>query len=160
MLRVLRDLLWWRYQTPSTHAFRLPPLQRTQERGTHCVADADEIKSLGHPPPVVGTNSCWWNGSGMEQYPTVQGSTWTVGRGGAGHDQYGLDTVGYGMGVVNLIQTQGGPHGIQFPCTINIHQSINYDGIDLYVTNLLTQTISSTTVNVCRAGVCSGTIPY
>jgi len=53
MLRVLRDLLWWRYQTPSTHAFRLPPLQRTQERGTHCVADADKIKSLGHPPFYV-----------------------------------------------------------------------------------------------------------
>jgi hypothetical protein len=29
--------------------------------------------------PVVGTNTCWWNGSGMVQYPTVQGSTLTVG---------------------------------------------------------------------------------
>lgn len=26
-----------------------PPLQRTQERGTHRVADAGEIKSLCHP---------------------------------------------------------------------------------------------------------------
>jgi hypothetical protein len=37
---------------------------------------------------------------------------------------------------------------------------MNYDGIDLYVTNLLTQTVGSNTVQVCRAGVCSGTIPY
>ena len=29
---------------------RLPPLQRTQERGTHRAADAHEINGLGHPP--------------------------------------------------------------------------------------------------------------
>ena len=33
---------------------RLPPLQRTQERGTHRVAHAGEIKSLGHPPYLGG----------------------------------------------------------------------------------------------------------
>ena len=110
--------------------------------------------------PVIGVNSCWWSGSNMEQYPTVEGSTWTVGQGSAGHNQYGLDTVGYGSGVVNLIQTQGAAHGVEFPCTIDIYQSMNYENVDLYVTNLLTQTVGSNTVNVCRAGVCSGTIHY
>jgi hypothetical protein len=116
--------------------------------------------SVTESSPVIGVNACWWSSSGMAQYPTVQGSTWTVASGNAGHNQYGFDTVGYGSGVVNLIQTQGPAHGVEFPCTINIHQSINYDGIDLYVTNLLSQTVGSNTVQVCRAGVCSGSIPY
>jgi len=79
-----------------------------------------------------------------------------VGRrpGDAGHNQYGLDTVGYGSGIVNLIQTQGAAHDVEFPCAINIYQSMNYDGIDLYVTNLLTQTVGSNTVQVC-APVCA-----
>lgn len=34
--------------------FRLPPLQTTQERGTHCVGNASEIKKPGPPaPPLV-----------------------------------------------------------------------------------------------------------
>jgi hypothetical protein len=61
---------------------------------------------------------------------------------------------------VNLIQTQGAAHGVEFPCNIDIYQSINYDGIDPYVTNLLEQTVGSNTVTVCRAGVCSGTIRF
>ncbi len=109
----------------------------------------------------VGTNSCWWNGSNLAQYPVVQGSTWVVDQGGdAAHNQYGLDTVGYGYATVNRIQTQGAAHGVEFPCAVTIYQSMNYAGIDLYVTNLLTQTIGSNTVTVCRAGVCSGTIQY
>jgi hypothetical protein len=111
--------------------------------------------------PVVGTNTCWWSGSNMVQFPVVQGSTWVVDQGGdAGHNQYGLDTVGYGSAVVNLIQTQGAAHDVEFPCVVTIYQSMNYSGIDLYVTNLLTQTIGSNTVMVCRAGVCSATIQY
>ena len=116
--------------------------------------------SVTESSPVIGSNACWWSGSNMEQYPTVAGSTWVVDQGDAGHNQYGLDTVGYGSGVVNLIQTQGAAHDVEFPCNIYIYQSMNYDGIDLYVTNLLTQTVGSNTVRVCRAGVCSGTIPY
>ena len=38
---------------------RLPPLQRTQERGTHRAADADEIKSLGHPPLIASFWLIW-----------------------------------------------------------------------------------------------------
>ena len=116
--------------------------------------------SVTESNPVIGSNACWWSGSNMEQCPTVAGSTWVVDQGDAGHNQYGLDTVGYGSGVVNLIQTQGAAHDVEFPCNIYIYQSMNYDGIDLYVTNLLTQTVGSNTVQVCRAGVCSSTIPY
>ena len=117
--------------------------------------------SVTESSPVLGTNACWWSTSGMVQYPVVQGDTWVVDQGGsAEHNQYGKDTIGFESGVVNLIQTQGAAHGVEFPCAINIHQSMNYDGIDLYVTNLLTQTVGSSTVTVCRAGVCSSTIPF
>jgi len=50
MLRVPCDLLCGAIKRPRRMHSRLPPLQRTQERGTHRVADAGEIKSLGHPP--------------------------------------------------------------------------------------------------------------
>jgi len=33
---------------------RYPPSQKKREgRGTHCVADASKLKSLGHPPDTV-----------------------------------------------------------------------------------------------------------
>jgi hypothetical protein len=116
--------------------------------------------SVTESSPVIGSNQCWWSGSGMVQYPVVAGSTWIVDTGDAGHNQYGLDTVGFGNGVVNLIQTQGPAHDVEFPCDIYIYQSMNYDGIDLYVTNLLSQKIGSNTVTVCRAGECSSSINY
>jgi hypothetical protein len=56
---------------------------------------------------------------------------------------YGLDTVGFHYRVVGLIQQQGPAHGVEFPCNVYIYQSMNYDGIDLYVTNLLQQAIGS-----------------
>jgi hypothetical protein len=35
-------------------AFVVPALRKKREgRGTHCVGDASEIKSLGHPPDLV-----------------------------------------------------------------------------------------------------------
>ncbi|HEY6770659.1 MAG TPA: hypothetical protein VI386_38435, partial [Candidatus Sulfotelmatobacter sp.] len=124
-------------------------------------ASSYDNHSVTESSPVLGTNSCWWSTSGMVQYPKVQGSTWIVDQGGsAGHNQYGLDTIGFESGVINLIQTQGPAHGVEFPCVINIYQLMDYDGFDLYVTNLLTQTIGSNNVQVCRAGVCSGTIPF
>jgi hypothetical protein len=110
--------------------------------------------------PVLGVNACYWSGSNMEQFPTVAGDTWVVNSGDAGDDQYGLDTVGYGSGVVNLIQTQGPEHDVEFPCYVDIYQLMTYDGMVPYVTNLLEQTIGSNTVNVCRAGVCSGSISF
>ena len=156
--------------------FRLPPFAKNAKDGapilllmtgrskawaTRPSTYSYDNNSVTESSPVLGTNACWWSTSGMVQYPTVQGSTWVVDQGGdAGHNQYGLDTFGFESGVVNLIQTQGAAHDVEFPCAINIYQAMNYDGIDLYVTNLLTQTVGSNTVQVCRAGVCSGTIPY
>lgn len=114
--------------------------------------------------PSAGTNSCWWKGSGMVQYPTVIGSTWTVGQSPAPHDGYGLDGIGFSSGVVNLIQTQGAANGVSFPCVVTIYQEMTYEGdadtFYVYAENVLTQTITSNTVNVGRAGVCSGTIPF
>jgi hypothetical protein len=43
---------------PVAYAFAVPALRKEREgRGTHCVADASEIKSLGHPP-VAGHVAC------------------------------------------------------------------------------------------------------
>lgn len=114
--------------------------------------------------PSPGANSCWWQGSGMVQNPTVVGSTWTVGQSPAPHDGYGLDGIGFASGVVNLIQTQGGANGVSFPCVVTIYQEMTYEGdantFFAYAENVLTQTIGSNTVKVCRAGVCSPTIPF
>ena len=150
----------------------MPSSEITEFSGTILITQGQFLMTLepstnsydGHQvtekSPVIGSNTCWWSGSGINQYPTVQGSTWLVNQGSAGHNQYGLDTVGFESGVVNLIQQQGAAHGVEFPCVVNIYQSMTYDTIDLYVTNLQTQTIGSNTVKVCRAGVCSGTIPF
>jgi hypothetical protein len=63
----------------------------TQVEGTYQINAGQFLMTLEPPTPnydghsdmesspVVGTNTCWWNGSGMVQYPTVQGSTLTVG---------------------------------------------------------------------------------
>jgi hypothetical protein len=87
----------------------------------------------------------------MEEYPVVEGSTWIVDNNGIGVSKYGLDTVGYEYGVVNLIQTQGPQNGVKFPCNIYIYQHMTYDSSDFYSANLLTQTVTSTTVQVCRS---------
>jgi len=41
-------------------------------------ASSYDGNSVTESSPVIGTNACWWNGSNMEQYPTVAGSTWVV----------------------------------------------------------------------------------
>lgn len=65
---------------------------------------------------------------------------------------------------MNYIQTQGPAHGVIFPCLMTIYQEMTYEEdastFYAYAENVLTQTIGSNTVSVCRAGVCSGTIPY
>ncbi|HLW84484.1 MAG TPA: hypothetical protein VKR60_04660 [Candidatus Sulfotelmatobacter sp.] len=47
---------------------------------------------------------------------------------------------------------------------MTIYQEMTYEEdastFYAYAENVLTQTIGSNTVSVCRAGVCSGTIPY
>jgi hypothetical protein len=80
------------------------------------------------------------------------------------HDGYGLDGVGFSSGVVNLIQTQGAVNGVSFPCVVTIYQEMTYEGdantFYVYAENVLTQTITSSTVKVCRAGVCGPTIQF
>ncbi|HUC29958.1 MAG TPA: hypothetical protein VMR80_10255 [Candidatus Acidoferrum sp.] len=164
------DITWQPQQPVQVES--VPSSEITEFSGTILITQGQFLMTLepstnsydGHQvtekSPVIGSNTCWWSGSGINQYPTVQGSTWLVNQGSAGHNQYGLDTVGFESGVVNLIQQQGAAHGVEFPCVVNIYQSMTYDTIDLYVTNLQTQTIGSNTVKVCRAGVCSGTIPF
>lgn len=118
--------------------------------------------------PAPGTNTCWWPGTNPSaQYPMVTGSTWTVGQGGNGHNQYGGDGIGYTSAAVNEIQQDGPAHGIDFPCTLTWYQEMTYEGdantFYNYTNNVLTQTIGSNSasgVKVCRAGVCTNTIPF
>ena len=113
-----------------------------------------------------GSDTCWWSTAnpGIPQYPSVVGSTWTVGQSPAPHNGYGLDGIGLTSAGVNYIQTQAGQHGVNFPCALTWYQGMSYEcdanTFYSYAQNVLTQTIGSNTVNVCRAGKCSGTIPF
>jgi hypothetical protein len=111
-----------------------------------------------------GRNTCYWPGASMPQYPSVAGSSWLVGGNGSAHNQYGLDSIGFSSAGVNYIQTNAPAHGVNFPCVVTFYQEMSYecDASTYYVysQNTPTQTIGSNTVNVCRAGVCTGTIPF
>jgi hypothetical protein len=101
----------------------------TQVEGTYQINAGQSLITLeprtpnydGHSDmessPVVGTKTCWWNGSGMVQYPTVQGSTLTVGQRRA--QPIRRRHVGFGYGVINLIQTLGAAPAAKFPCTVS-----------------------------------------
>ena len=52
MLLVPFDLLCSGVLKRSAQAFSTPALRKVREgRGTRCLGDASEVKSLGHPPP-------------------------------------------------------------------------------------------------------------
>jgi hypothetical protein len=114
--------------------------------------------------PQSGTNECWWPGAPITQNPVVVGSEWDVGQNGNGHDQYGLDSIGFNGSDVNYIQSNGPDHDLDFPCTMTIYQEMSYETdantFVVYVENTLTQTIGSNTVQVCRAGVCTSVLPW
>ena len=113
---------------------------------------------------ATGTNSCYWTGANMVQYPSVSGDTWLVGGDGSSHNHYGLDSIGFASDAVNYIQQNAPEHDVDMPCVVTFYQLMAFE-IDAntyqgYVQNVLTQTIGSNTVNVCRAGVCTGTIQF
>jgi hypothetical protein len=111
-----------------------------------------------------GSNTCYWPGAQIPQYPSVQGSDWTVGENGSSHNQYGVDSIGFDYTGVNYIQTQAPDHDIDMPCVVTFYQQMKYEcdanTFFAYAYNVDTQTIGSNTVKVCRAGVCTGTIPF
>jgi len=108
-----------------------------------------------------GTNTCWWPGANFVQYPSVVGSYWTVGQNGSAHDQYGLDSIGFPYPTVSTIQSQAPEHDIDFPCVVTIYQEMTYDLFYDYAENKDTQTIGSTTVQVCRTPqVCTPVIQF
>lgn len=100
----------------------------------------------------------------MVQYPSVAGSYWTVGANGSSHNQYGIDSIGFDSAGVNYIQTNAPENDIELPCVVTFYQQMTYEHdantFFAYANNVDTQTIGSTTVNVCRAGVCTGTIQF
>jgi hypothetical protein len=113
----------------------------------------------------TGTDTCYWAGANIANPPSVAGSTWTVGSGtGIGHNQYGVDSIGFPSTGVLYIQQNAAEHDVDFPCVVTFYQEMTYEtDADTwweFAENVDTQTIGSNTVKVCRAGVCTGTIPF
>lgn len=55
-------------------------------------------------------------------------------------------------------------HDVDFPCVVTFYQQMSFE-IDAntyqgYAKNVDTQAIGGNTVTVCRAGVCTGKIPF
>ena len=113
---------------------------------------------------ATGTDTCYWPGANLTNPPSVLGSTWTVGENGSSHNQYGVDSIGFNSVGVNYIQQNAAEHDVDFPCVVTFYQEMTYE-VDAntffdYADNVDTQTIGSNTVTVCRAGVCTGAIPF
>jgi len=112
----------------------------------------------------TGTDTCYWAGAKIANPPSVVGSSWLVGENGSGHNQYGVDSIGFDYTGVNYIQQNAAQNGIEFPCVVTFYQEMTYEtAADTwweYAENIDTQTIGSNTVKVCRAGVCTATIPF
>ena len=83
-----------------------------------------------------------------------------VGENGSAHDQYGVDSIGFPYDTVNTIQNEAPEHDVDLPCVVTFYQEMMYALFYDYAENVDTQTISYNTVSVCRAGVCTGTIPF
>jgi hypothetical protein len=112
----------------------------------------------------TGTDTCYWAGAKIANPPSVVGSSWLVGENGSGHNQYGVDSIGFDYTGVNYIQQNAAQNGIDFPCVVTFYQEMTYEtAADTwweYAENIDTQTIGSNTVKVCRADVCTAAIPF
>jgi hypothetical protein len=114
---------------------------------------------------ATGTDNCYWPGANITNPPSVEGSTFLVGSGtGISNNQYGIDSIGFPSTGVNYIQQNAEEHDVDFPCVVTFYQQMSFE-IDAntyqgYAQNVDTQTIGGNTVKVCRAGVCTGTIPF
>jgi hypothetical protein len=114
---------------------------------------------------ATGTDTCFWPGANITNPPSVAGSTWLVGSGtGISTNQYGIDSIGFPSTGVNYIQQNAEEHDIDFPCVVTFYQQMSFETdantYQGYAENVDTQTIGGNTVTVCRAGVCTGTIPF
>ena len=127
---------------------RVPPLQRTQGRGTHSRIIGEETKTEGRA---------------TRQYPQVKGSSWTVAGGdvAGNHNYWGYDNVGYLSSTgPAYIRSNGPAHGVSIPCTQTLYQNMfmycNGANPTNYINDTLTITVNQgTSVTNCRAGVCS-----
>lgn len=109
-----------------------------------------------------GTNSCYWSGSNLPQFPGVQGSQWSVGTvaGVPEHNHWGLDSIGWNLSDLDNIVQNGPSHGVTFPCVATIHQGMqimcNANTFWQYRTDDITITVEKNpnSEEVCRAGEC------
>jgi hypothetical protein len=77
---------------------------------------------------VYGVDNCWFNGSGFDPLPPVNGH-WTVGGGQeAGHTNYwGYDEIGFDNSELNEIQYYGPANGVKMPCTLTVYQQMQIE---------------------------------
>jgi len=153
-----------------------PDSETTALYGTYLITEGSFVMTLnpgtytydGHyvteSDYATGTDTCYWPGANLTNPPSVAGSTWTVGQNGSAHNQYGVDSIGFNSVGVSYIQQNAAEHDVDFPCVVTFYQEMDYE-VDAntfldYAENVDTQTIGSNTVTVCRAGVCTGTIPW
>ena len=112
-----------------------------------------------------GTNTCWWNGSGLAQTPGVSGAVnWAAGyyNGSPGpENEWGPDAIGYNLSDLDNIVHNGPKNGVTFPCKTTIHQGMkiecNANLFYNYTTDDITITVDNhggNTEEVCRAGEC------
>lgn len=113
-----------------------------------------------------GTNSCYWTGSGLPQFPIVSGGNWSVGiyilndgtGSGGATNKWGYDYIGATNTTVSIIRNGAASNGITLPCIATIYQMMVIDCDALtaywYETDTLTITIYSDHVVNCRAGNC------
>ncbi len=159
-----------------TNVCPVPSSETTALYGTHQITEGSFVMTLNPSTNnydahyvtennyAQGSNTCYWPGANMPQYPSVAGSTWVVGGNGSVHNHYGLDSIGFSSAGVNYIQTNAPAHGVPFPCVVTFYQEMAFECNATtffdYAEDTPTQTIGSNTVKVCRAGVCTGTIPF
>ena len=123
-----------------------------------------------------GVDGCHFAGSTVDESLKVQGSSWTVGYTLQANvdaqaypsktGQWGPDIVGFQNAAVRYYQQQRAMRGLPLPCTATLYQYLNlacptgvtYPSFDANI--VLSSTIDSTGVTVCREGSCAAHVAY
>ncbi len=76
----------------------------------------------------TGSDSCYWSGSGLDQYPNITdsgggGGEWSL----ASNDVWGADVVGWYASAIIEIRNQGPSHGVKLPCGFIVYQNMQIE---------------------------------
>lgn len=102
-------------------------------------------------------DNCWFPGSLVPKFVTVQGSTWNVGYYSTLANYWVDDYIGWNTSQVTYYRSHLTPSS--FPCSAQIPQVMHIatggtsGSTSVYTSDTITSTIDTTTVTVSRAGV-------